>query len=138
MKLPLTGGCACGAIRYECGAEPMAMFYCHCRDCQQAGGGACAAAVLLPVAAFRITCGEPRYFETSSLAGGTHRRGFCAVCGSRILGAVKEGQPFIGVLAGSLDDPSIFQPSCHIFVADAQPWHPLNDGLPRYRHYMPL
>ncbi len=36
MTMPFSAGCACGAIRYECNAEPTAMFNCHCRDCQQA------------------------------------------------------------------------------------------------------
>jgi hypothetical protein len=39
MKLPFTGGCACGAIRYECNAEPIMMGKCHCRDCQHISGG---------------------------------------------------------------------------------------------------
>ena len=138
MKLPLTGGCACGAIRYECRAEPFGMFYCHCRDCQQAGGGAYSATVLLPTSDFQILQGEAKYFSTPSLMGGGHTRGFCPECGSRLFGAVQEGRPFIGVLASSLDDPSIFQPTCHIFVADAQPWHGMEDGLPRHRHYMPM
>jgi hypothetical protein len=38
-KLPFTGGCVCGAIRYECSAAPIMMFKCHCRDCQQVTGG---------------------------------------------------------------------------------------------------
>ena len=33
MAVPFTGGCACGAIRYECTAEPLYMGNCHCRDC---------------------------------------------------------------------------------------------------------
>ena len=37
MKIPFTGGCACGAIRYECTVEPTSMFKCHCRDCQRDG-----------------------------------------------------------------------------------------------------
>jgi len=34
MKTPFTGGCAYGAFRYECTAEPLAMFQCHCSDAQ--------------------------------------------------------------------------------------------------------
>ena len=75
MKLPFTGGCVCGAIRYECRAEPIMMLKCHCRDCQQITGGGFAAAVLLPVKAFRLTKGELSYHFTPSLAGGKHKRG---------------------------------------------------------------
>ena len=53
MKIPFTGGCACGAIRYECSAEPIMMFKCHCRDCQQVTGGGFVAGLLVPASAFR-------------------------------------------------------------------------------------
>ena len=36
----ITGGCACGVIRYEVTAEPIVTFNCHCRDCQKTTGGA--------------------------------------------------------------------------------------------------
>ena len=39
MQIPFPGGRACGAIRYECAAEPLGMHNCHCRDCQSASGG---------------------------------------------------------------------------------------------------
>jgi hypothetical protein len=48
MTIPFTGGCACGAIRYECSAEPIMMFKCHCRDCQQVTGGGFVAGLLVP------------------------------------------------------------------------------------------
>ena len=38
MKIPFTGGCVCGAIRYECSAEPIMMCQVHCRDWQQVAG----------------------------------------------------------------------------------------------------
>jgi hypothetical protein len=35
MKLPLTGGCICGGIRYEITQAPVAVYACHCTDCQR-------------------------------------------------------------------------------------------------------
>jgi hypothetical protein len=137
MKVPFTGGCACGAIRYECTAEPIMMLKCHCRDCQHITGGGFAAAVLLPAEAFQLTKGELTYHFTPSLFGGKHKRGFCVNCGSRITGAEKqdESPQFIGILAGSLDDPSWFRPQMDIFTSDAQPRDQIHPGIPKYETY---
>ncbi len=61
-------------------------FKCHCRDCQRVTGGGFVAGLLVPVAAFRLTKGQLHYHFTPSLAGGNHKRGFCAECGSRLTG----------------------------------------------------
>jgi hypothetical protein len=45
MAQKISGGCACGAIHYECNADPVVMLNCHCRDCQRASGSAYAAVV---------------------------------------------------------------------------------------------
>ena len=60
MTQKLSGGCACGAIHYDCNADPLIMFNCHCRDCQRASGSAYAAIVVVPKAAVQMR-GEPRY-----------------------------------------------------------------------------
>ena len=70
MKIPFTGGCECGAIRYECSAEPIMMFKCHCRDCQKVTGGGFVAGLLAPASAFRLTKGQLRYHFTPSMASG--------------------------------------------------------------------
>lgn len=51
------GGCACGAIRYECASKPIASFNCHCRACQRFTGSAYISGVLVPSAAFELTQG---------------------------------------------------------------------------------
>src|SRR5437867_9834743 len=133
MKIPFTGGCACGAIRYECNAAPIMMLKCHCRDCQRLTGGGFVPALLVPAEAFRLTRGQLRYHFTPSIARGKHKRGFCLECGSRITGAESEAgdSPFVGVLAASLDDPSWFQPQMDIF------FRTLNRGIkwiPQFRN----
>ena len=93
VKVPFTGGCVCGAVRYECTAEPIMTFKCHCRDCQQVTGGGHVAGLLVPAPAFRLANGQLRYHFTPSLAGGKHKRGFCAECGSRITGGENDQRP---------------------------------------------
>lgn len=139
MKLPFTGGCVCGAVRYEVSAAPLMMFKCHCRDCQHVTGGGFVPGLLVPRAAFRLTKGELKYHHTPSLAGGRHKRGFCAECGSRITGGEFDQRPgnSIGLMAGSLDDPGWFQAQCDIFVADAQPWDQMDSTLPKFAQYPP-
>jgi hypothetical protein len=139
MKIPFIGGCACGAIRYECSTEPVMMFKCHCRDCQRVTGGGFVAGLLLPVSAFRLTKGQLRYHFTESAAGGRHKRGFCAECGSRITGGELENSPskLIGITVGSLDDPSWFRPQMDFFVCDAQPWDQMDATIPKYELYPP-
>jgi hypothetical protein len=76
MPQKLSGGCACGAIRYECDADPVIMINCHCRDCQKASGSAYAAIVVVPKGAVQIR-GEPRYHKVVAQSGKATQRGFC-------------------------------------------------------------
>ena len=116
------------------------MFKCHCRDCQQGTGSGFAPGLLVPRESFRFTQGTLRYHFTPSIRRGKHKRGFCPECGSRVTGGEFEGaeSPFIGVLAGSLDDPSWFQPQMDIFVSDAQPWDQMDSSIPKFEQYPPL
>jgi hypothetical protein len=137
MKLPFTGGCVCGDLRYECSAEPIAMLKCHCRDCQRITGGAYVPAVIVPLRAFKITQGSIQHFATESQAGGHNMRGFCPKCGSRLTGAENPEKGIIGLLASSLDDPSWFVPKFDFFVSDAQPWDLMDPRIPKYPQSMP-
>jgi hypothetical protein len=135
MPNSFTGGCVCGAVRYECTSRPIAMLNCHCRDCQQVAGGAYTPVVYVPRKAFRLIKGALRYYCTPSARGGENKRGFCPDCGSRLTGA--ESERGIGITASSLDDPSWFKPKMHLWVCDAQPWDVLDPNLPKFEQYPP-
>ena len=131
MATRFAGGCMCGAVRYESDADPIAMGNCHCRDCQRATGSAFAAAVLVPVNAVSIS-GEVKYYEVVGDSGAIVRRGFCPNCGARLLGKPTASSNLIGIMAGSLDDPSWFRPQADIYTASAQPWDYMNPNLPEF------
>lgn len=139
MKLPITGGCACGAIRYEASAEPVMMLTCHCRHCQQASGGAFVNAVVFPADAFRFVRGTPRHHDRTGVSGGQHRRRYCPDCGSRLTGGENpEGTSgIVGVTAGSLDDPALFRPQMEIFTSRAQPWVRVDPAIPSHEEMPP-
>jgi hypothetical protein len=135
MNSPFTGGCVCGAIRYECTAQAseITTFKCHCRDCQRLGGGPYAAVVYVPKRTFRIVRGAIRHHTTQSEMAGLHQRGFCADCGSRLTGG--ENDESIGMTASSLDDPSGFKPQFNMWTSDAQPWDQWESNVPAHEKY---
>jgi len=131
MSTSLTGGCQCGAVRYECFAEPLFTGNCHCRDCQKATGGAYTPAFAVPAEAVKIT-GKLKYYETRSDSGNTFSRGFCPICGGRVFGKTSGFPQFILITAGSLDEPSRFKPNMDFFISSAQPRDHMNPALPKF------
>jgi hypothetical protein len=101
----LTGGCQCGAVRYATDMMPEGVHVCHCRMCQKAVGGPFA--VICPVLKthFRATRGEMAYFHSSDIA----RRGYCRDCGTPMTFEYPD-YPDLGVLVGTLDEPSRVPP----------------------------
>ena len=63
VPLPLSGGCQCGALRYEIRQAPLMAYNCHCTNCQRIGGGAFSTPITVLEDAFVFTQGEPRTFE---------------------------------------------------------------------------
>ena len=126
-----TGGCYCGAIRYEAADEPQAQIQCHCRECQYITGGHPNAIAIFPLAGFRWTKGEPASFARPDLERPVTRF-FCPTCGTG-LGTRSPARPDSMILkVGTLDDPSRFKPQAAIFTIDRQPYHHLPDGVPAF------
>ena len=127
-----TGGCACGAVRYEFDDEAVFQIACHCRACQYASGGAPTYGMLVPRAAMRVTQGSPRTYFTQADSGAEVVRQFCETCGTPLFAQPSADSPLVGLKVGSLDDPSPFKPQVHIWTEAAPPWHPFEPGVARF------
>jgi len=131
MSDPITGGCRCGAVRYECTAEPVLAGHCHCRDCQHASGTSQNSALAVPKAALTIT-GEFTNYEVKADSGNMSCRGFCPTCGDPLFGKSSGMPDLIMIVFGSLDDPSVFQPTMNVFTENAPPWDHMDPNLPKF------
>ena len=107
--LPMTGGCNCGAVRYEVTAELLGPSYCHCRRCQRRSGAAASPSAHAAVQAFRIVAGEDALKCWKPDDGG--EKWFCGTCGSSIFARNDRHPQWIGVRMGTFDDDPGVRPS---------------------------
>lgn len=128
--VPFSGGCACGAIRYECSAEPAFSWNCHCRDCQRASGSTFCPVLYVPRTALTIT-GQSIYYDVKAESGNKVSRGFCPQCGSPVFIQAELVPDLQGLWAASLDNPSLFHPQVHVWTDRAQPWDCMAPTLAR-------
>ena len=138
---PITGGCLCGAIRYEVTGPEIDAGFCHCRMCQRFSGGPVIAWASFPREALQFTQGEPKYhrssqggpkyYESSPIA----ERGFCSNCGSSLTyrGLIPQLSDWIFVCVGCFDHPETFAPTWHLGIESQMPWLDVHDDLPRVR-----
>ena len=136
QAFPLTGGCGCGAVRYEVAAPFVSASYCHCTRCQRRTGAAASANARTAPGAFRLVSGEEHLREWKPEGGAP--KVFCGRCGSALFSRSLDGSDAVGVRLGTLDgDPGI-SPRYHQYVAYAAAWEAIpDDGLPRYPEARP-
>lgn len=126
-----SGGCLCGALRWEAEGEPDYAGYCCCGDCRKASGSG-----FMPFMSFKA--GVLRFNGRSSVSICTSARGTeavrnsCPECHSLVFGGRLGHTGEHTLYAGSLDDPSLFRPTLAIFTRDRPDWVLLPPGLQCY------
>jgi len=125
-----TGGCACGAVRYEIDEALTEGVYCHCKRCQRRSGTAASANAFVPPGALRVVQGEElvRCWEPPDGAA----KCFCAECGSALFSRFPGDPPRYGVRMGGLDEDPGITFVRRQWLSSAATWEPVpDDGLPR-------
>ncbi len=126
-EIRATGGCLCGAVRYEVRGPLTDVTLCHCGQCRRTHGHL-GAYTNTPHEAFVLTESRGlKWYRSSAEA----RRGFCSECGASLF-YEPAGKDYMAIAAGSLDLPTGLKTECHIFTADASDYYTLDDDLPKY------
>ena len=137
IAVPFQGGCACGAVRYECTAAPLRMVNCHCRDCQRASGSGYSATLIMLADSVRLLQGQCKDYQTVAESGNVAKREFCGDCGTPLFSRSLARPGFLGVKAASLDDSGWFAPEADVWVESAQPWDHMNPDVPKFAKNRP-
>lgn len=130
--LPLTGGCLCGAVRYEIAEPLVSAGYCHCTRCQRRSGAAASANARVAPGSFRLVSGEEHLRAWTPPDHGFVKV-FCGTCGSALWSEAPGDPEARGIRLGTLDgDPGI-RPAYRQFLASAAPWEAVpDDGLAHF------
>lgn len=120
--LPLTGGCACGAVGYAVTAAPLTVYLCHCHDCQTRTGTAFSMGLPVPRSGFAITQGVPERRERAANSGRVSLQHHCPQCLARTHAEAEATPQIVTVRAGTLDDTSWVKPVAQMWTESAQPW----------------
>lgn len=124
-----TGSCLCGQVRYRGHTQGVSAMVCHCRACQKQSGSAFSVILAVPSASLQWQ-GEMRTHAHHADSGRTVHRRFCPDCGSPMVTESPQRPRTVFLKAGTLDEPSRFQPALHLWCEHKQPWVAVPDGIP--------
>lgn len=131
-----TGGCACGAIRYEIAGEPLMSNDCQCRDCTRESGTGHSSHLTFSRSGVKVT-GEATFWAMIADSGNTKTRAFCAVCGAPVYMTFSAMPDVFTVRAASLDDPSRYQPQVISYRRRGYAWDQVDAALPAFEKMPP-
>jgi hypothetical protein len=130
-----TGGCLCGAVRFEIRGPIRSIVFCHCSMCRKAQGGAFAANGVVAAADFVMTAGEDALTAYESSPG--KKKYFCRTCGSPIMSRSEARPHDVRVRLGTIDSDIVERPMAHIFATSKANWDQITDALPQHPGYEP-
>jgi len=124
----MTGGCACGRVRYTATVRDDKAYLCHCRMCQRATGS-------VSIAFKHVKEDEivwehkPDWYQSSPIA----RRPYCRECGTSLGFAFTDSSGTMDITVASFDDPTRFHPTHHFGAESIRRAWINTDGLPETR-----
>ncbi|MEP2534082.1 GFA family protein [Shimia sp.] len=108
--LPQTGGCLCGALRFQVKSDPLWVTACFCKFCQRATGALGMVEPIFDLDDFALIQGTPRcYTHISAGSGQEVLVHFCDNCGTKTHLTFARWPDRLGVYGGVFDTPDWFE-----------------------------
>lgn len=123
------GHCQCGAVSYRVTGQSIALFACHCLECQKQSSSAFGMALWIREPKVQIQSGRLRSWVRITPGGREMVCQFCPTCGSRIFHQMADQEDVISIKPGTLDDPGLLEPVAHLWTKRARSWITFNDCL---------
>lgn len=125
-----SGGCYCGAVRYQVDGDITNRTTCHCPTCRRVSGAPAVSWFTVASEGFRLVSGSPAELRSSEHV----TRTFCAACGTALTYRRDDLPQELDVTICSLDQPEAMAPADHTQTHYRLPWDAIVDGLPQYPH----
>jgi hypothetical protein len=135
MTVSLTGGCACGGLRYRLNASPMFVHCCHCKDCQRQTGSAFVLNALIETLQVEVLSGTTVAIAVPTDSGQPHVIHRCPNCQTAAWSHYGGRTALSFVRVGTLDEPAAAPPDVHIYTRSKLPWIILPEGVPAFEAY---
>ena len=132
-----TGGCCCGAVRYEMRGEPLMTMQCQCLACQKDTGTGHSCVMVFPRSAAQFT-GRTTEFQRPGDTGGHVTKSFCPICGGTAKEDLSVMPDVVVIHAGSLDDPSRYRPQMVVYTSRGLAWDEVDPSLPKFPKLPPM
>lgn len=137
MTKNYSGGCACGAIRFATGSDPIFENHCQCSDCQKRSGTGHGSYLTFPRRADVFITGQAKVWRVTGDSGNEKVHAFCPTCGTPVYLTFAAMPDLVAVHAASLDDPGKFNPQAVTYNSRSHVWDTMDASLQTFEK-MPL
>jgi hypothetical protein len=121
-----TGGCLCGAVRYEIRGPLRGVVLCHCSRCRRTHGHVAAYSACERRDLSILDAGTLRWYDADE-----RERGFCSACGASLFWRAARADT-VSVAAGTLDTPTGLRTVAQIYTADHGDYYALSGEGERF------
>ncbi len=129
--LRATGGCLCGAVRYEVHGKLYNVIICHCSKCRRIHGHVSAHTSSKREDLKLLEQRGLEWYRSVKDETPDVFRGFCKECGASLFWDAR-GDEYIYISAGTLDQPTGLKTIGHIWLSQAGDYYELTDDLEKF------